>query len=129
MKMTRSKIGRVSAVVCVVAAVSGSLAGTATAAVTVAELKTLYGPNLEVLGDVQQIDLGKGVLTVAGQHIAISRETRFTHEGAAVEASGALRAIAVGDLLAVSGALGEPATNIDRASESYLPGATTTFVK
>jgi ribosomal protein S18 len=125
MKMTLSNFGRVSAVVCAVAAASGSLAGTA----TVAELKTIYGPNLEVLGDVQQIDLAKGVLTVAGQHIAISKETRFTHQGAAVEASGALRAIALGDLLAVSGELGEPATNIDRASESYLPGATTTFVK
>jgi len=129
MKITGSKRASISAIVGGVIAASGWFAQTANAGATVADLKSLYGSELEVLGDVQRVDLAKGILTVAGQHIAISRATRFTFDGVAVDASAALHTISVGDLLAVSGRLGEPASSVDRATEAYLPGATTMFVK
>jgi len=44
----------------------------ANAEVTSAQLKNLYGSELQVLGDVESIDLARGVLVVAGQHISIA---------------------------------------------------------
>ena len=57
----------------------------ANAEVTGAQLKNLYGSELQVLGDVEHIDLPRGVLIVAGQHISIATDTAFSYNGIPVE--------------------------------------------
>ena len=99
------------------------------AEVTVGELKAMYGPQLQVLGEVQRIDPSKGVIVVAGQRVAISKETIFSVNRVAVSGAEALRTIQDGDILAIIGALDAPAASVDRRNESYVPGATTIFVK
>ena len=100
------------------------------AEVTVADLKNLYGAELQVLGEVQQIDISKGILVVAGQHVAISKETVFSVDKVAVaDSAKAFRAIQPGELLAISGPLNASAVSVDRLKVAYVPGATTIFVK
>jgi len=72
----------------------------ASAGETAAQLKNLYGAELQVLGDVESIDLAHGVLLVAGQHVSIAKETAFSYNGIPVESQvHALRMIQPGDLL------------------------------
>ena len=102
----------------------------AQADVSVDELKSLYGSELQVLGEVQRIDLSKGILVVAGQHIAISKETVFSIDRVAVaDSASAFRTIQNGDVVAVSGPLDRAAVSIDQLKGAYVPGATTVFVK
>jgi len=102
----------------------------ASAEVTAAQLKTIYGAELRVLGDVESIDLARGVLLVAGQHVSIARETAFLYNGVPVQDQAhALQMIQLGDLLAVSGRLDEPVLSVNRLQEAYVAGATTVFVK
>ncbi len=102
----------------------------ASADVTAADLKSVYGAQLQVLGEVQTVDLAKGIIVVAGQHIATSQETAFSFGNVPATDSGtSLRAIHQGDVLAVSGPVDRPAVSIDRLNEAYIPGATTIFVK
>ena len=58
------------------------------AEVAVVDLKNLYGSELQVLGEVEGIDLSKGILVVAGQHVAISKETVFSVDKVAVAEPG-----------------------------------------
>jgi hypothetical protein len=95
----------------------------AMAEISVSELKNLYGADLQVVGQVQKIDLGKGLMVVAGQHIAISEKTVFSVSENSVDA------IKLGDVVAISGALNAPVTSIDRLDEAYVAGATVIFVK
>ena len=44
---------------------------------SISDMKSEFGAELQVLGQVQQIDSTKGTITVAGQHISISRQTAF----------------------------------------------------
>src|SRR5450631_1939298 len=102
----------------------------ANAEVTGAQLKNLYGSELQVLGDVEHIDLSRGVLIVAGQHILIATDTAFSYNGIPVEDQArALRMLQPGDLLAVSGPLGAPVRSVSRLKEAYVAGATTVFVR
>jgi len=102
----------------------------ASAEVTAAQLKNLYGAELQVLGNVESVDLAHGVLLVAGQHVSITKETAFSYNGVPVESQVyALRMIQPGDLLAVSGPLDAPALSVSRLKEDYVAGATTVFVK
>ena len=98
--------------------------------VTATQLKSMYGAELQVLGDVESIDLTHGSLLVAGQHISIAKETSFSYNGIPVDDQArALSMIQPGDLLAVSGPLDAPVRSISRLKESYVAGATTVFVK
>src|ERR1039458_5574970 len=102
----------------------------ANAEVTGAQLKGLYGSELQVLGDVESIDLTRSVLTVAGQHVSIAKETSFTYNGVAVEDQvSALRMLQPGDLVVISGSLAAPVQSVSRLKEAYVAGATTIFVK
>src|SRR5271165_6362802 len=93
---------------------------------SIAGYKKQYGSDLQVLGEAEQIDFANGMLVVAGQHIAISKETVFSIEG--VPAIDVLRTFHRGDVLAVSGPLGA-AARINKLNMAYVPGATTVFVK
>ena len=53
--------------------------------VTATQLKSMYGAELQVLGDVESIDLTHGSLLVAGQHISIAKETSFSYNGIPVD--------------------------------------------
>src|SRR6202022_586518 len=98
----------------------------ASAEVTTAQIKNLYGTELQVLGDIQSIDLVRGVLVVAGQHIFIGRGTAFSYNGTPVQDQvRALRMIQPGDMLAVYGPLNAPALSVSRLKEAYVAGATT----
>src|SRR6267154_3164445 len=102
----------------------------ASAEVTAAQLKNLYGAELQVLGNVESVDLAHGVLLVAGQHVSITKETAFSYNGVPVEdQTRALRMIEPGDLLAVLGPLGAPVRSVSRLQEAYVAGATTLYVK
>jgi hypothetical protein len=118
------------------AAVAGALVvsglGTWTlvrADVSLPELKNQYGPELEALGEVQSIDVTAGFVVVAGQRIAISRQTMLLVDQNVVELAKGLSAIKVGDLLAVSGDLGAPATTIRQLTDSYVAGSTPVYVR
>jgi hypothetical protein len=111
--------GAIASLSCVAAFPAG-------AEVTVAQLKNLYGADLEVLGDVQQIDVTHDSLIVAGQHVAIAKKTTFSFNGVAVsDATHSLRTIQLGDMLAISGEVGLPAVSITRLKDEYVAGATT----
>jgi len=97
---------------------------------TAAELKRLYGQDLQVLGQVQRIDLSKGILVVAGQNVAISNETAFSQGQITIaEPASAFRTIQLGDVLAISGPSDAPAASVTRLNAAYVPGSTTIFVK
>ena len=53
----------------------------ASAEVTATQLKSMYGAELQVLGDVESIDQTHGTLLVAGQHISVAKETTFHTTG------------------------------------------------
>ena len=101
----------------------------AAAEVTLAQLKTLYGTELEVLGEVQHVDLVHDSIVVAGQHISVAKETAFSYDGVAVAGiSSALRMIQPGDMLAITGTVDAPAASVSRLKEAYVVGATTIYV-
>ena len=101
------------------------------AGTSISEIKSQFGSELLVLGQVQQIDSTKGIITVAGQHISISRLTAFQvgDVQAANNAAKELQAIKPGDLLAVFGPVGAPAVSIDRLETAYVAGSTAIYVK
>src|ERR1039457_2667777 len=129
--MKGSKLGMTRAIVSGSIAALGCMAAfQACAEVTAHQLKRIYGSDLEVLGEVQQIDLAHNLLIVAGQHIVIAKETSLSYDGVAVEdSSQALRMIQLGDMLAISGAVGSPAISINRLKDAYVAGASTIYVK
>ena len=127
--MKEGKLG-ITGVVASALIASGLTAMTpATADMSLSELKIQYGSDLEALGEVQSIDTAKGFLVVAGQRIAISRQTKFLIDQKEVDLAKGFSAIRVGDDLAVTGELDAPATTINRLSESYVPGSTPVYVK
>ena len=97
--------------------------------VSLPELKNQYGPELEALGEVQSVDVTAGFVVVAGQRIAVSRQTVLLVDENVVELTEGLSAIKVGDVLAVSGDLGEPARTIRQLTDSYVAGSTTVYVR
>ena len=122
--MKEGKLGITAVVACALIA-SGLAAMTpASANVSLSELKIQYGADLEALGEVQSIDIAKGFVFVAGQRIAISRQTIFLIDHKTADLAIGFSAVKVGDELAVTGELDAPATTIDRLSESYVPGST-----
>src|SRR5450759_2958317 len=120
-----------SVIICgTIAALSTFAVASAQPEGTAAELKRMYGQDLQVLGEVQRIYPSKGIVVVAGQHVVISNETAFSEGQIPVaESASALRTIQRGDVLAISGPLDEPAVSISRLSAAYVPGSTTIFVK
>src|SRR6202453_2687023 len=102
----------------------------ARAETSIVELRSQYGSELQVLGQVQQIDSTKGTIVVAGQHISISRQTAFLVGNVeAANPAQELQAIKLGDVLAVFGPLGSPAVSIDRLDTAYVSGSTAIYVK
>src|ERR1700691_3128481 len=120
-----------SAIICGAIAALGLLEFVpAHAADTVADLKNLYGAELEVLGDVQHVDLAKGTLVVAGQNIEISKDTVFSlGSRAAADSASALHTIQNGEMVAISGPLKGPAVSVTRWGEASIAGASTIFVR
>src|SRR5208337_434779 len=129
--MKGRKLGMTRAIVSrTIAALSCTAAFQAGADVTTHQLKAVYGTDLEVLGEVQKIDLAHDLLIVAGQHVVVAKETSFSYDGVAVEdSSEALRMIQPGDMLAISGAVGSPASAISRLNDPYVAGASTIYIK
>ncbi len=125
------KLQITSAIACgTIAALAAFAVASAHPQSTAAELKRLYGQDLQVLGEVQRVDLSKGTLVVAGQHVAISNETAFLQRQiTTAEPASVFRTIQVGDILAISGPLDAPAASITRLDAAYVPGSTTIFVK
>ena len=102
----------------------------ASAGTSISEIKSQFGAELQVLGQVQQIDVAKGIITLVGQHITISRQTIFlVNHVAAANAAIELQAIRPGDLLAVSGPMGSPAHSIDRLDTAFVSGSTAIYVR
>ncbi|MGD0505182.1 MAG: hypothetical protein ABSD02_20815, partial [Steroidobacteraceae bacterium] len=100
------------------------------AGTSISEIKSQFGAELQVLGQVQQIDSTRGVIIVAGQHISISRQTAFLVSDVQVaNTANQLQSIKPGDLLAVSGPVGAPAVSIDRLDSAYVAGSTSIYVK
>jgi len=129
--MKDKKLGITSALVTgSIAMLCCAAATSASAEVTGTQLKSLYGSELQVLGDVESIDLARGVLLVAGQHVSIAKETAISYNGVPVDDQvSALRMIQSGDLVAVYGPLDAPVLSVSRLKEAYVAGATTVFVK
>src|ERR1700735_570927 len=101
--MKKRKLG-ITAVIAGALIASGLTATTPTRAdVSLSELKTQYGPDLMVLGEVQSIDIAKGFVIVEGQRISISRQTIFLIDQTPVDLAKGFSAVRVGDELAVSG--------------------------
>ena len=126
--MKEGKLGITVAIPSLVA--SGISAFTpARADVPLAELKNQYGPELEALGEVQSVDITAGSVVVAGQKILISRQTVFLVDQNVVELAKGFSAIRAGDLLAVSGDLGAPATTIRQLTDGYVAGSTPVYVR
>ncbi len=114
--MTRAIISGAVTMLCCAAAMPVQ------AEVTGAQLKNLYGAELQVLGDVESIDRAHGVLLVAGQHVSVAKETLFSYNGVPVEdQASALQMIQPGDLLAVTGALDAPARSVSQTQRSIRP--------
>ena len=91
----------------------------------------LANPKIEVLGPIQTVDVAHRVLRVDGQTIAFGSNTSVSYDSATVT-GGALTAIAsaqTGDLVAVYGRLGRPATAVKFLSTEYVPGAMRIFVR
>ena len=87
---------------------------------SISDMKSQYGAQLQVLGQVQQIDSTKGTIVVAGQHVSISRQTAFLVGN--VEAANPvdeLLSIKPGDVLAVFGSLDSP-RYINRPFDRFL---------
>jgi len=100
------------------------------AGTSISEIKSQFGSDLLVLGQVEHVDSTKGIITVAGQHISISRQTAFlTGDVQAAHTANELQAIKPGELLAVFGAVGAPAVSIDRLDTAYVAGSTAIYVK
>ena len=94
------------------------------------QIKTQFGADLRVLGQVQYNDAVKGVINVVGQRIEISRQTVFLVNHVSVARTGAeLQSIMPGDMLAVFGPLDSPALSIDRLTTVYVPGSTVIYVR
>ena len=87
-------------------------------------------PDLLVKGAVEKVDLSLGFAVVAGQRVDISTDTvLLENEGAISSGLDALRLLQEGDFVSVNGLLGRPAASVMRMSESYVPGATSIFVR
>ena len=86
--------------------------------------------DLLAVGAIEKIELSSGSVQVAGQHVLLSRDTVFIENESAIS-SGAdvLRLLHAGDFVAVNGLLERAAASISRLSESYVPGATSVFVR
>jgi len=127
MEMKDRKLGITSAIATgAITMLCCAVVAPASAEVSAAQLKNLYGSELQVLGDVESIDLARGVLVVAGQHVPIAKETAFSYNGIPVEDQvRAIRMIQPGDLLAVFGPLDAPVRSGSRLKEAYVAGATT----
>ena len=86
--------------------------------------------DLLAVGAIEKIDLSSGYALIAGQYVFISKETVLLENESAVSSGlDALQLLHTGDLVAVNGLLEGPAASIARFSESYVPGATSIFVR
>src|SRR5450631_3872031 len=86
--------------------------------------------DLLAVGAIETIDLSSGFVLVAGQRVLVSRDTvLIENESAISSGAGALRLLHAGDFVAVNGLLERAAASISRLPESYVPGATSVFVR
>jgi hypothetical protein len=129
--MMVEKLGMMRPIVlCAFAAFGCMTIASAEGEITSAQMKSLYGRDLQILGELQSINLSAQSLVVAGQHVALAKETTFTYNGAVIaDHTAALHMLHAGDVLAITGAVDEPAVSISRIEDSYVPGATRIFIK
>jgi len=86
--------------------------------------------DLLVVGAVEKIDLTLGYALVAGQRVYIAKDTvLLENDGAISSGRDALQLLQEGDFVSVNGLMDMPAASVRRLSESYIPGATSIFVK
>ncbi len=125
------KSGTGSAVVnAAIILLSSTAPHSAGAETTIPQLKSLYGSELEVLGEVEHLDIAHGFLVVAGQHVSIAKDTKFSYNSVAVsDVSSALRMFQLGDLVAIAGKAEEPAASVMKLKDDYVPGATHIFLR
>jgi hypothetical protein len=117
-------------VACAVAAFGCITLASAEGEITAAQMKSVYGPDLQILGELQSVNLSEQCLVVAGQQVSLAKETTVSYNGAViVDHTAALRMLHAGDVLAITGPVDEPAVSISRIEDSYVPGATRIFVK
>ena len=127
--MRERKLGTTAAIAGALVAAGLVTATPARAETSLSDLKKQYGPDLEALGEVQSIDTTAGFVVVAGQRIAISRQTALLIDQKVVELAKGFSIIKVGDVLAVSGDLDSPATTIRQLTDSYVAGSTPVYVR
>jgi hypothetical protein len=93
-------------------------------------LRGTFGAELRVLGPVETINVSAGYLIVAGQRVSILGTTTFLDNGVIVaDRLHALQSIQSGDLVAVNGLIDGSTVSVNKLAESYVPGATTIFVR
>ncbi|HLW25099.1 MAG TPA: DUF5666 domain-containing protein [Steroidobacteraceae bacterium] len=96
----------------------------------ISDIKVLYGDQLEIVGPVESINVEKRILTVAGQVVIVSSDTRFDSVRRGTSESWAgLANLHTGDQIAVSGRSNEAATSVLLAGDDYVPGSSKIFVK
>jgi hypothetical protein len=128
--MRVDKLGMMSPIVVCAFAFGCMTIASAESEITAAQMKSVYGRDLQILGELQSINLSAQSLIVAGQQVSLGKETTFTYNGAVIaDRTAALHILRAGDVLAITGALDEPAVSISRIDDSYVPGATRIFIK
>ena len=88
------------------------------------------GTDMVAVGPIDAIDVNSSSFVVAGQRIAVSGETVMHEIGNAnLLGFSAFKLFHIGDVLAVHGELDKPAVSISRLVESYVPGATSIYLR
>ncbi len=130
MRKSRSRLGDLPTIILgQVAALVLVANGPAIAGVTTEEVKAKFGPELQVLGPVQQVDIGNGLLLVVGQQVSIAKISSVSFNGVVVDDRvSAIQRIQPGDLIAVYGAFDGASLSVKLLNYAYVPGATTIFV-
>ncbi len=92
--------------------------------------QVLSESDLLVVGAVDKIDFSLGYALIAGQRINISKDTVLLENDSAISSGlEMLHVLQEGDFVSVNGLMDWPAASIRRLSESYVPGASSIFVR
>ena len=129
--MRVDKLGMLPPIVaCAFAAFGCMTIASAEGQITAAQMKSQYGRDLQILGELQSINLSAQSLMVAGQQVSLARETSVSYNGTVIaDHAAALHMLHAGDVLVITGSLDEAVVSVSRIEESYVPGATRIFVK